>query len=669
MARKIDRSGYDVLVEELKAHDVRYYLEDAPVISDVQYDALYRELVGVEQAHPEWVSPDSPTQRVAPAPRSDLQKVKRAARMESLDNTYEREELVEFDRRVAEGLGRPEPGPAFVVEPKIDGVSLELTYRDGVLVLASTRGDGTTGEDVTHNARTIRAIPLSIDEKAEVVVRGEAYIRRTDLEVVNREREEAGEEPFANPRNACAGGLRQLDARVAARRRLRFFAWDLVGGERLFETHFEALAWLEGQGLPMHGRHERCATFDEVMDAIGRLEHARPELEFDIDGAVIKLDRYAERTLLGSTAKAPRWAVAFKYAAERAVTRLLGIDVQVGRTGVLTPVARLETVRLAGTRVSQASLHNEDLVKDRDIQVGDLVEVEKAGEIIPQVVRSLVGKRTGAERVWSMPEACPACGTPVQRREGEAATRCPSRTCPARMGALIRHFAMRSAMDIDGLGAKLVEQLAAAGLVADVADLYDLDRDALVGLERMAERSADNLLESLRRSLVERPMWRLLFGLGIPNVGSVAARQIAALYPDIQPLLDEEPQVLEERLADAYGIGPIIAASVRAHIEDPDGRRVLERLRDAGFTPRADASAREGPLDGKTFCLTGKLSMPRARFQERIREAGGEVHSSVKKSTDYLVTGADVGKRKIENAEKTGAVVIDEATLERMMRG
>ena len=305
MARKIDRSDYDVLVAELKAHDVRYYLEDAPVISDVQYDALYRELVAVEQAHPGWVRPDSPTQRVAPVPRSDLKKVDRTLRMESLDNTYEREDLVAFDRRVSGGLGDPDEGPAYVVEPKIDGVSLELTYRGGALVLASTRGDGTTGEVVTHNARTIRAIPLGIAEKREVVVRGEAYIRRTDLELVNREREAAGEEPFANPRNACAGSLRQLDARVAARRRLRFYAWDLVAGEELFETHFEALAWLEGLDLPMHGHHELCTTFEQVMDAVERLELVRPELEYDIDGAVIKLDRYAQRALMGSTAKAP----------------------------------------------------------------------------------------------------------------------------------------------------------------------------------------------------------------------------------------------------------------------------------------------------------------------------------------------------------------------------
>lgn len=671
MVKKVDRRRYDALVEKVKAHDVRYYVEDDPEISDQEYDALYRELKAIEEAHPGWIRPDSPTRRVAPEPRSDLPKVRREVRMESLDNTYKLEDLTDFHRRVVEGLPAGEGDPTYVVEPKIDGVSLELTYSGGSLVLASTRGDGTTGEDVTHNVRTIRSIPLSIPEGSEVVVRGEAYIRGSDLEEINHEREDGDEEPFANPRNACAGSLRQLDPRIAARRRLRFFAWDLVGGEGRFATHRQALAWIEKLGLPVHGQHVACAGFDDVERAISKLESLRPELAYDIDGAVIKVDRYDHHAALGSTAKAPRWAVAYKYAAERATTRLESIDVQVGRTGVLTPVARLETVRLAGTKVSQASLHNEDLIRDRDIRIGDMVEVQKAGEIIPQVVRSLPGKRTGKEKKWRMPLGCPICGTSVERREGEAATRCPNRVCPAKVRALIRHFANRSAMDIDGLGVKLIDQLVDEGLVADVADLYTLEdrRDALVAFERMADKSADNLLDSLGRSLARRPMWRLVFGLGIPNVGAVAARQIAATYPDIQPLLDEDLDALEEKLAQVHGIGPVIAASVRAHLEVADHVRVLERIRDAGFEPARQRRAQEGPLSGSSFCITGKLSMPRARIQERVRESGGEVHTSVKKSTSYLVAGADVGKTKIEKVRKTGTKVIDEAELERMIRG
>jgi DNA ligase (NAD+) len=421
----------------------------------------------------------------------------------------------------------------------------------------------------------------------------------------------------------------------------------------------------------MHGLHEACADFEEVLEAVARLESLRPELAYDIDGAVIKVDRYEHRAALGSTTKAPRWAVAYKYEAEKAVTRLTGIDVQVGRTGVLTPVARLETVKLAGTRVSQASLHNEDLVHERDIRIGDLVEVEKAGEIIPQVIRSLPEARTGGEKTWRMPSACPACGTDVVRAPGESATRCPSRACPAKVRALIRHFAMRSAMDIDGLGARLIDQLADEGLVRDVADLYGLDvqREALLALERMADKSVDNLLDGIGRSLEERTMWRLVFGLGIHNVGAVAARRIAAIYPDIQPLLDEDPDALEQKLAESHGIGPVIAASVRAHLEDPVNVRVLERIRDAGFRPLSEPGAQGGPLSGSSFCITGRLSMPRSRVQERIREAGGAVHSSVKKGTIYLVAGADVGRAKLDKARKTGARVIDEAELERMIRG
>jgi DNA ligase (NAD+) len=670
MAGGSERDRYEALVEEVKAHDVRYYVEDAPVISDREYDALYLEIRRIEEAHPDWIRPDSPTLRVAPEPRSDLAKVRRGRRMESLDNTYEVEDLADFDRRVREGLGGSAASLTYVVEPKIDGVSLELTYRAGDLVLATTRGDGTVGEDVTHNARTIRSIPVRIREGGEVVVRGEAYIRRADLEAVNLERERAGEEPFANPRNACAGSLRQLDARVAARRKMRFFAWDLLGGEDRFGTHHEALEWLARTGLPMHGLHATCAGFDDVMEAIESLAAVRPDLPYDIDGAVIKVDRYEHREVLGSTAKAPRWAVAYKYAAQRAVTRLLGIDVQVGRTGVLTPVARLETVRLAGTRVSQASLHNEDVIRARDIRVGDMVEVEKAGEIIPQVVRPLLEARTGRETPFSMPATCPACGTQVTRKPGEAATRCPGRSCPARIQALVRHFASRSAMDIDGLGAKLVAQLASSGLVGDPADLYLLSgrRDELVALPRMADRSADNLLDAIEASRTSRPMWRLVFGLGIPGVGAVAAQQVARIAPDIESLLAADPVCLEERLGQLHGIGPVIAESIREFLEAAENRLLVEKLGRAGIRPLEQEPGGGGPLSGTSFCLTGRLSAPRKAIQDRIRRAGGEVHDSVKKGTTYLVVGEDVGRSKIDKAARLGTKVIDEAGLEGLMR-
>jgi DNA ligase (NAD+) len=662
-----DRQRYDDLVDELKAHDVRYYVLDSPTISDVEYDRLYAELKRIERTHPEWIRPDSPTRRVAPEPRSDLHKVAREVRMESLDNTYEKGELAEFHRRVREGLGAEEVD--WVVEPKIDGVSLELTYREGALVLASTRGDGVTGEDVTHNARTIRAIPLGVAVSEEITVRGEAFIRRVDLAAVNVERERAGEEPFANPRNACAGSLRQLDPAVAARRKLRFFAWDLVGGRDRFDSHAEALSWLAELGLPVNGEQRVCTTFDQVLAAVGELETRRLELPYDIDGAVIKVNRYEHRRVLGSTAKAPRWAVAYKYAAERAATRLLDIDVQVGRTGVLTPVARLEPVRLAGTRVSQASLHNEDVVRERDVRIGDLVEVEKAGDIIPQVVRSVAERRTGDERAWIMPRTCPVCGTRVVRLEGEAATRCPSSSCPARLKALLRHFAARSAMDIDGLGAKLVEQLTARGKVRSVADLFSLSRRDLLELERMGDRSADNLVSALDEARTSRPMWRIVVGLGIPQVGGVAARTVAQRFPDLESLLDAEPDRVEAELAQAHGIGPVIASSVADWLREPSNRDLLRRLSDAGVRPSRETAALGGPLAGMSFCVTGKLSVPRSRIHDRIRSAGGEVHASVKRTTTYLVAGEDVGRRKLEKVRTTPTEVIDEDGLYRLMEG
>lgn len=667
MGDRTDRQAYDELVDRIRLHDVHYYVQDSPRISDQEYDRLYRELRSIESEHPDWIRPDSPTQRVAPEPRSDLPRVVRSVRMESLDNTYEKDDLSEFDRRVREGLGAEAPTPGYVVEPKIDGVSLEITYRDGQMVLASTRGDGTTGEDVTHNARTIRSIPLAIDEKSQVVVRGEAYIRVGDLAAVNEERIANGEEPFANPRNACAGSLRQLDAAVAARRRLRFYAWDLLGGQERFDTHAQALDWLADLGLPMHGKHTLCEGITQVMDAIDELEKQRPTLAYEIDGAVIKVNRYSHRRALGSTAKAPRWAVAYKYAAQRGVTVLLDIDVQVGRTGVLTPVARLEPLRLAGTKVSQASLHNADLIRDRDIRIGDSVEVQKAGEIIPQVVRPLVEKRTGEEKAWRMPTRCPVCGTPVVRQEDEAATRCPSSACPARLNASIRHFAMRSAMDIDGLGARLIEQLTSRGLVRDVADLFALRMEDLLELDRMGEKSARNLMEAIEETRTTRPMERIITGLGIPSVGTVVAAHLARLLPTPQDLRDADPGSLEDRLAQAHGIGPVIASSVKHWLQDPNHRETLEKLVKAGVKATAPPQDREGPLAGKSFCITGKLSQPRSRMHQLIKDAGAEVHTSVKKNTTYLVAGQDVGARKLERVKKTQTKVIDEGALRRMM--
>jgi DNA ligase (NAD+) len=672
MAAKKDRKEYEKLVRDLNGHAYRYYVLDDPKISDREYDALFKRLEKIEKAHPDWILPDSPTQRVAPAPRTELRKVTRAVKMGSLDNTYEEQDLKEFHRRVTEGLPSSAGDPAYVVEPKIDGVSLELTYRGGALALATTRGDGTVGEDVTENARTVKMIPLSVKEKGELVVRGEVFINQKDLDRVNRQRKESGEEEFANPRNAAAGSLRMLDARVVARRPLRFFVWDLVGGENRFKAHSGALEWLASLGLPMHGRHRKCATFDAVLEAIAALREDRGSLPYLIDGAVIKVDDYGQRAILGETARFPRWAVAYKYEAEKAVTRLVDIQLGMGRTGVLTPVASLEPVHLSGTTVTNASLHNVDLIREKDIRIGDLVEVEKAGEIIPYVIRALHDKRRGSEKTWSMPGQCPFCGSKLERKEGEAAVRCPNRACPEQVRARIFYFTRRGAMDIDRLGKSLIQQLTDRKLVRDAADLYGLGKEDLIPLERMAEKSAANVIEAIEASRTGRSFDRLVLALGILHVGEVAAGQIALLYPDMKALLEAAPADVEKTLSEVSGIGPVIAASLREFLEDSENRSLLKKLIGAGvrtvpLSSEKDAAV-EGPLRGLSFCVTGVLSLPRARVQEMIRAAGGEVHDTVKQGTRYLVAGEKVGATKLGKAKKLGTEVIDEAGLKAMLK-
>ncbi|MFH1437661.1 MAG: NAD-dependent DNA ligase LigA [Pseudomonadota bacterium] len=666
-----EKRQYDRLVRQVSGHAYRYYVLDSPQISDREYDALYKKLLDIEERHPGWIRSDSPTRRVAPEPKSDLKKVTRAIKMGSLDNTYDRDDLKEFHRRVTEGLPSSAGGPAYVVEPKIDGVSLELTYRDGRLALATTRGDGTVGEDVTENARTIRMIPLGIEEKGEVIVRGEVFIHKRDFEQVNRQREEAGEELFANPRNAAAGSLRILDARVVAARPLRLYVWDLVEGEKRFERHALALEWLGSLGLPMHGKHIPCAGFDDVLKAIEALEKEKGSLTYQIDGAVIKVDAYRQRSILGETARFPRWAVAFKYEAEKALTRIVDIQLGMGRTGILTPVAELEPVHLSGTTVTHASLHNADLIEEKDIRIGDLVEVEKAGEIIPYVLRALHDERKGTEKKWAMPDACPHCAAPIVRKEGEVAVRCPNRACGEQVKAKIHYFARRGAMDIANLGPSLISQLTGAGLVRDVADLYGLKKDDLVPLERMAEKSASNVIEAIAASRKGRAFDRLILSLGIGHVGEVAAKKIAQIYPHLPGLLAGDTENIEAALSDIDGIGPVIAASVRDFLDDADNRRLLEKLVAAGIETTAVAAREkekvEGPLSAASFCVTGVLSLPRETIHAMIRAAGGEIHTSIKKGTTYLVAGEKVGASKISKAKKHSTKVISEEELKKML--
>ncbi|HWA78451.1 MAG TPA: NAD-dependent DNA ligase LigA [Polyangiaceae bacterium] len=656
------------LVSEIRAHDYRYYVLDDPSISDLEFDRLYAELRELEARHPEFVTPESPTQRVSGSLRSELRNVEHVVPMMSLDNTYDETELRDFVRRVVDGL----PTSAetrFCVEPKLDGGSIEIVYRGGRLVSGSTRGDGISGEEITENLRTIRGLPLEIPYTKPLTLRAEVVIFRRDLLRINAEREKLGEAPFANPRNAAAGSLRMLDPSVVAKRPLRAMVWQVVEGPELAPFHSAALDRLAEFGIPTHKLHKECASVEEVLAAIAAIDAARKDYPYETDGAVVKVDSFSQQAILGSTAKFPRWAIAYKFSAERATTRVLDIKVFVGRTGQLTPVALLEPVQLAGTVVSRASLHNEQIVGALDVRVGDTVSIEKAGEIIPQVIAVDTEKPRG-ESAFRMPERCPTCDTPVVRSEGEVAVRCPNRRCPDQVKAAIFYFSRRFAMDIDHLGEALIEQLVRDGLVKDVADLYRLTSQQLIRLERMGKKSAENVIASITASK-ERTLDRLLTGLGIEHVGQVAAKQLAQASGTLANLLSWSNDEVAEHVRNIAGFGPKMVDSVQRFLLDPDARALLERLRDQGVS-RAQPQheqASSGPLSGFAFCVTGVLSRKREDVHAAIRAAGGTVHDKIKVGTSFLVAGDKVGATKLTAAKKTGARVIDEPTLERLLSG
>ena len=659
------------LVREIDAHNYRYYVLDDPIATDAEFDRLLRELRALEEEHPALRTPDSPTQRVGGEARTQVVQVKHATRMLSLDNAYAPEELDEFHRRVVEGLPDGEV-PRFCVEPKLDGAGVEVIFEGGRLVEASTRGDGTIGEDITQNVRTIRSVPLSIAHTGKITLRGEIIIYRRDHDALNVEREAQGLEPFANPRNAAAGAVRMLDPREVARRPLRAVFYQIVEGPRLHATQHESLEWLEAQGLPTH-RRQTVIAWDGVAAAIEEFDKARTTYPFETDGAVIKVDSYRQQDMLGMTSKFPKWAIAFKFKAEQARTRLLAIDVQVGRTGTLTPVAWLEPAVLAGTTVSRATLHNAGMIETLDVRVGDYVFIQKAGEVIPQVIRVDAEARTGQESKFQMPSVCPSCGTPVVRELRDAAkpelglgaaTRCPNRVCPEQVKQRIFYFSRRFAMDIDRLGTVLVDHLVKGGIVKDVADLYSLTAERIATLERMAEKSAQNVFVSIERSK-ERTLDRLLTGLGIPQIGQVAARQLAEEGGTLERMLAFTPEALREHLDAIHGFGPKMVDSVVAFFEDPDQRALMSKLVALGVgrpQPRA-AVAADGPLKGMSVCVTGVLSRKREDVHAAIRAAGGEVHDSVKKTTTYLVAGDKTGKSKLDQAKKYGTKVLTEAAL------
>jgi len=668
MASQDPRTRHATLVREIRAHEYRYYGLDDPIVSDREYDALYQELAAPERQHPSLVRPDSPTQRVGGAPRGDLRTVAHVGRMISLDNTYSEAELREFLRRAEGGL-RSGAQVVYCVEPKLDGASIEVLYRDGRLSGGSTRGDGVHGEDILENLRTIRSLPLTIDYAGPLTLRGEVVIYRKDLERINEARVAAGDPPFANPRNAAAGSLRMLDPRVVAARPLRALVYGVVEGPSFAPSHSAALARLAELGLPTHRKEVVCRTHDEILAAIAHIERARGSYPYETDGAVVKVDSFSQQDVLGETAKFPRWAIAYKFDAEQAKTRLIDIVVQVGRTGALTPVAILEPVQLAGTTVSRASLHNTDIIAGLDARIGDIVAIQKAGEIIPQVIRVDVEARTGRERRFEMPEQCPVCGTTIERRKDEVAWRCPNRRCPAVVKGSVLHYSRRFAMDIDSLGEVLVGELVDRELVRDVADLYDLTTDVLAALPRMGDKSAENVVEAIRTSK-DRTFDRLLTGVGIEHIGQVAARQLAEAAGSLETLLGWSEEEARERVSAIAGFGPKMVESVVRFSFDPEQRALLEKLRDRRVSrPQPVQASREGPLTGISFCVTGVLSRKREDVHAEIRAAGGEVHDSVRKGTTYLVTGEKVGKSKLDAAKKHGATVIDEAALERLVRG
>lgn len=655
------------LVQVVRAHDYRYYVLDDPEISDPAYDALYQELKALESAHPELLTPDSPTQRVGARPRSDLRTVPHVEPMLSLDNTYNEGDVYEFDRRVRDGL----PAGTLIeysIEPKLDGASVEILYRGGRLVGGSTRGDGLEGEEILDNLRTIRGLPLFVGYKEDLTLRAEIVIYRRDLEVINEARLEEGQAPFANPRNAAAGSLRMLDPQIVARRRLRAFVWQVL--ERNFtEDHSSALARAAELGLPTHARLLRATTREELIAKVHEIEALRAELPYEIDGAVIKVNSYAAQDVLGRTAKFPRWAIAYKFSAERAYTQLKSIVVQVGRTGALTPVAELEPVPLAGTVVARASLHNQDQIARLDVRLGDLVGVEKAGEIIPQVVEVRFEARSPGAQPYQMPLECPSCGTLALRVPGEVQARCPNPVCPGKLVGTILYYSRRFAMDIDHLGEQLVQKLVREGHVKSVADIYELNAVTLLSLERMAQKGVQNLLAAIEKSRT-RTFDRLLTGLGIELIGQVASKQLALCFHSLPELRRLPLAEVEARLGDIPGFGPKMVSAFLRYLSAPETQELLRRLEDLGVsTPMPQTAAIEGPLSSLSFCVTGVLSRKREDVHKDIQRAGGTVHDKVKTGTTFLVIGEKVGKAKLDSAAKLGTKVLRETELDLLLRG
>lgn len=666
------------LRQQINLHNYRYYVLDQPTVADAEYDRLMRELLAIEEEHPELVTPDSPTRRVGAAPSAAFESYTHRIPMLSLSNVFGEDELRAFDKRVKRMLGMDEgSGIDYVAELKIDGLAVSLTYENGRFVRGATRGDGFSGEDISTNLRTIRSIPLTMttgqvsgvrsrnpEVPTLIEVRGEVFMLHGEFERINREREEAGEATFANPRNAAAGSIRQLDPTITASRRLDIFIYGsgyLEDGG--FSSHFEMLSAFSSWGFKVNPNIRRCTGVEEVLGFISEWGEKRETLGYDIDGVVVKVNSLDLQRRLGFVARSPRWAVAYKFPATQETTVVRDILVQVGRTGALTPVACMEPVEVGGVIVSRATLHNEDEIRRKDIRIGDTVVIQRAGDVIPEVVQVITEKRTGDEREFVMPTECPVCGGDIERSEGEAVARCVNIACPAQIKERIRHFASRGAMDIEGVGPAQVDQLIERGLIRDPADLYYLTIEQLLTLDRMGEKSASNMLKAIEASK-SPTLARLIYGLGIRHVGEHVSQVLADHFGSTQALADAS----EAELSAVPEVGPVIAESLASFFREPENREVLEKLKAAGVIPQAAAPVEtRTEIAGKTFVFTGALQRStREDAEETVRLLGGRATSSVSRNTDFVVAGENAGS-KLDKARSLGIPVLTEEEFEEMV--
>jgi len=646
------------LREEINHHNYKYYVENNPVISDYEFDQLLKDLEKLESEYPDLVTPDSPTQRVGEQPLDGFETVEHKVPMLSLGNTYNYDELRDFDERVKKNVGPVE----YVVEPKIDGAGVALLYEDGLLVRGATRGDGIRGDEITQNLKTIRSIPLRLtgDELKNIEARGEVYMSVSGFKKYNKEQSKKGETVFANPRNAAAGSLRQLDSRIVAKRPLDIFVYSLSFSDKEFVTHWESIQALKKAGFRVNTLVKKVVDIEEAIEYCGELEKKREKLDYEIDGTVIKVNSLDKQKTLGSTTKNPRWAISYKFAAKQSTTQLVDIAFQVGRTGAVTPVAILEPVEVGGVTVSRATLHNFDEIKRKDLRVGDKVLVERSGDVIPQVVKSIKAKRKGDEKRKNIPKKCPVCGSELVHPEGEVVIRCPNKMCPARLKWRLKYFASRDAMDIDHLGGSTIDKLIDKEMVDNIADLYSLKKEDVLGLEGFKDKSAQNLVDSIEKSK-QQDLSRLIYGLGIRHVGKYAAQLLAASYSSIDELAKASPEELRE----IDGLGDKTAEAVGTFFATEENIGLIKRLKNIGVKTK-EIKKQKGPLTGKKFVFTGSLSMSRPEASDLIKKQGGIVTSSVSKDIDYVVVGDKPGS-KYEKAKKLGVNIIDEEKFIKMV--